>query len=424
MKHQAAKSLAENMIEIASHVARDGNDESQFSDSFNMHDNVMYSLPRAHQNAIRELSQELIKKSKATEKISEKYAFRETRRVFAGVISAESPSVHDTSVEIAKVMKAMEEYEVEQTVYLRVRGLRLAQPLTLGNVGFVACTAEVAEKHIADIYEKIGIPWNPKNQIFSTRFSEHFNYNCLAIIKIIAEPFKAFERAHDEARRSLEILQFACLQENFGRNVKFGLDGDQSLVDNIAFLSSTESATGDFSSEGMTLPYVIDSAELANLDSVGALKLAGFLLESKPTQFKESLLRAVHWLSSALTQPEKENRYLHLVIALEALFTPPKGEPISNTIAESTALVISNDLHGRLETKGLVKKCYSNRSTIAHGGKSAVTDKDLGALTIIVWNVIRILIKKTDEFQNQIELRDHFEKLKFSGQGDYLSYDE
>jgi hypothetical protein len=410
----AAKALARQMIEIASHVTEVSNDESQSPTSFNMHDGVMYALPAEQQKAVRELSQELIKKSKSFGKISERHAFKTTRKIFAGVISSDQPSEYHTSVEIADAMKAMEQYEVEQTVYLRVRGLRLYQPLKLGNVEFVMCSAEVAEKHIAEIYENIGFPQDNGNALLSESFSEYFSYNCLAITKVVAEPFKAFERAHDETRRSLEILRFACVHSNFGRNVKFGLDGDQSLVASIAFVSSQEAATGDFNPDGITLPYVIDAPGLANLDRIGALKLAGFLLDPDLSQFKESLLRAVHWLSSAITQTEKENKYLHLVIALEALFTAPKGEPISNTIAESTALVMNKTLSGRLQIKALVKKCYDTRSTIAHGGKSPVTDHDLLELTIIVWNVIRTLIDKTDEFHSQKDLRAHLENLKFS----------
>lgn len=414
MSYHAAKAFAKKMIEIASHAIKESSDESQPPSSFNMHDGIMYALPPQQQKAIRELSQQLIKTPKAKEKISEKYALKTTRKIFAGVISADTPSVHDTSVEIAEAMTAMEQYEVEQTVYLRVRGLRLAQPLTLGNVEFVMCSAEVANKHIADIYEKVGLSLDNGDQRLSERFAEYFSYNCLAITKVLAEPFKAFERAHDETRRSLEILRFACVHTNLGKNVKFGLDGDQSLVESIAFVSSLEAATGDFNPEGMTIPYFIDAPGLANLDRIGALKLAGFLLEPKLSQFKESLLRAVHWLSSAITQSERENKYLHLVIALEALFTPPKGEPISNTIAESTALVMNKTLSGRLQIKALVKKCYDTRSTIAHGGKSPVTDMDLGELTIIVWNVIRALLDRTDDFENQKELRAHLENLKFS----------
>lgn len=73
-----------------------------------------------------------------------------------------------------------------------------------------------------------------------------------------------------------------------------------------------------------------------------------------------------------------------------------------------------NTLSDRLQIKALVKKCYDTRSTIAHGGKSAVTDHDLGQLTIIVWNVIRALIDKTYDFQNQKNLHDYLENLKFS----------
>lgn len=408
MFKQASTSLAKDLIEIASHI-KDSNE-----DGFHMHDNVMYSLDTEHHLKLIALSQLLVAKANAVSKISENYAFAVTRRLFAEIINNNSRKIKDTALDIEKAMELMHQYDLEQTVYLPVNGILLKEPISVGNVDFSMCTSGILEQTITQIYDKIDLPHDKRKSHFDESFAKLFRSRCIAVYKVVAEPMKAYERALDETRRALEILRYASTNMNFGKNVRFGLDGDQSFEDTLAFVSSTEAAKSHVNTATPVQPFRLDSAGVQELHDLGAFKLGDFLTDPNISEFKGLLLRAIHWHSSALLQTEKEKKYLHLVIALEALFTQKKGDPISNTIAESTALVINNTLSGRLQIKALVKKCYSTRSAIAHGGKSPVTDADLYQLTIIVWNTIRSLIKKTDEFKTQEDLRQYLENLKFS----------
>jgi len=408
MFKQASTSLAQELIEIASHV-KDSSD-----DGFHMHDNVMYCLDNEHHLKLIKLSQALIAKANAVTKISGNYAFSVTRSLFAKIINSSYREIKDTALGIEEAMKLMHQYDVEQTVYLRVNGILLKEPISLGSVDFLMCTSNVLEQTITQIYDKIDLPHDKRKSHFDESFTKNFRSRCIAVFKVVAEPVKAHERALDETRRALEILRYASTNINFGQNVRFGLDGDQSFEDTLSFVSSTETAKSHVNTAAPVQPFRLDSAGVQELHDFGAFKLGDFLTDPNISEFKELLLRAVHWHSSALLQTEKEKKYLHLVIALEALFTQKKGDPISNTIAESTALVINNTLSGRLQIKALVKKCYNTRSAIAHGGKSPVTDADLQQLTIIVWNTIHSLIKKADEFKTQDDLRKHLENLKFS----------
>lgn len=409
MFQRIATALAKEMLEIASNT-----DEGN-SDFFHMHEKGMYSLSGENHRKLIKFSQSLSIKSKSENKISERHALKIARSILAKIVASNTFDGKATVDDIAGAMEEMHNYSLEQTVYLRVKGLRIIEPMTIGNVDFIMCSKEKAEELITEIYEKVDFPAERQSRHFNERFASHFNQHCIAVNKIIAEPIKAFERAHDETRRSLEILRYAATNMNFGENVKFGLDGDPSFADNFAFISSTEVASGDVNPDGKVVPFRLDKLGINQLHELGAFKLGDFLRDSNLSPFKETLLRAVHWLSSAVTQAEKENKYLHLIIALEALFTPPKGDPISNTIAESTALTINNTLSGRLQIKTLIKKCYGKRSAIAHGGKSAVKDDDLNQLIIIVWNTIKSLIDKADDFKDQDALRLHFENMKFSG---------
>jgi hypothetical protein len=201
---------------------------------------------------------------------------------------------------------------------------------------------------------------------------------------------------------------------NISEDIRIGLDGDHPRADRRVFVSSCAGVVVTGDAVGSIRPLIIDEDAIEHMRETGAMSLAGFLTIEKPSKFQESLLRSVHWLSSAITQSEHENKYLHLIIALETLFTPPKGEPIANTIAESTALIINNTLTGRKQIKKAIKQAYGARSIIAHGGKKPITDSDYYKLLIYVINVLMNLIKKDSEFKDLQELMDHLEDKKFS----------
>jgi hypothetical protein len=409
MFERMAESLANEMFEISKHVS---DDENIF---FNEFGKGAHSLPAEQHQKLFDLAEKLLEKTKSASRISLRYAFKETLGIFNEQFANEPINPKEIAPKLAAMMNEWHNYSREQTLYLRVKGLKLSKPLNLGGVEFVMCNDRIAEQFLTQMYEKIGFAPGKQSNALNERFADHFEEHCIAVYRVVAEPFKAFERAHDETRRALEILRYASVPMTVGKNVKFGLDGDPSFAEDSAFVSSTEILEGEFSPDAKIEDFRIDDFAAIELEQLGALQLAGFLNEPKPSEFKESLLRAVHWLSSALTQQEKENKYLHLIIALEALFSPKSGDPISNTIAESTAIVVSHHLKARLDTKAEVKKCYSRRSAIAHGGRTSVTENDLGKLTVLVWNAIRSLLFKTDEFIKHDDLRNHLENCKFSG---------
>ncbi|WP_330209579.1 hypothetical protein [Pseudomonas sp. AM4(2022)] len=327
-------------------------------------------------------------------------------------------SVEAITSMLADLISKMQSYDIEQTVYLRIQGIQVTAPLTLGKLTLERCDDNYAETEIQSIAQKFNLKKDNEEsfeRIVANDFRSELKNHCVAKFKVIAEPARAFERAKDEARRVIDILRFTSKTlYNFSEDIRIGLDGDHPRAERRGFVSSCDGVivTGD--TVGSFRPLIIDEDAIEHMKETGAMSLVAFLTIERPSKFQESLLRSVHWLSSAITQSEHENKYLHLIIALETLFTPPKGEPIANTIAESTALIINNTLPGRKQIKKSIKLAYGARSIIAHGGKKPITDSDYYTLLIYVINVLMTLIKKHEEFKDPQELINYLEDKKFS----------
>ena len=110
---------------------------------------------------------------------------------------------------------------------------------------------------------------------------------------------------------------------------------------------------------------------------VGGMNLSNILQKpySDLSDFEETLLRGVHWLSNSHSQLELETKFTCLVTCLETYFTPRGGDQIANAIAEGTSFLIFDSKNERIALKGLVKKLYGKRSAISHGGRQAVLQR-------------------------------------------------
>ncbi|WP_395598139.1 hypothetical protein AB4P95_27985 [Pseudomonas sp. A1437] len=395
--------------EIAGHATAPTN-------SLEMHDGVMYDLPQEQRLLLIGLVKDFIVKTKCSETFSEKVVSNKIKSIFAQILSSPSLIFKD---QIKLLADELESFDTVNTVYLRVDGLLVEKTLSLGKVTFSMCDEAYIDSILAPaIFESEGVRSSNAltfEQRIKPEIEKDLDRRCVARVEIIAEPNRAFERAKDEARRVIDILRYSSkFIYPLSEDVRIGLIGDHPRADRIGYVTREKGFLLTSDAVGSPRAFVVDKAALTTMDSIGALELAGYLNEEQLSPFKECLLRAVHWYSSAITQSERENSYLHLMIALETLFTPEKGEPIANTIAESTALIINTTLPGRKQIKKFIKKCYGTRSTIAHGGKQTVSDTDLWELLIMVSNVIRQLTKKIHLFSTQKDVVAYLEDLKFS----------
>ena len=242
---------------------------------------------------------------------------------------------------------------------------------------------------------------------------EKFLGQTLSEFKVVAEPERAFERAKEETRRALEILRFASKSiYPMSEDIRIGLEDERRYSSRPAFILSDHQTTFKRDSEGSPNLFEINSEARQTMEKIGVHTLSDILQKNHATTFEEALLRAVHWFSSALLQPEFENAFLYMIVALETLFTQKDGGPIANSIAEGVALILSEELERRKEIKRKVKDYYGKRSGISHGGKISIVATDYLNLLEIAHKIIMELTKRANDFQNQESFLEWLEDLK------------
>src|SRR4029077_10308880 len=127
----------------------------------------------------------------------------------------------------------------------------------------------------------------------------------------IAERKRAEELAVEETRGAIDLLRFAIL--NLARSGWRHVVGVQGEVcqDTLTVLSHLEDGTrADYSESAVNFQFVINQTVLQRMQQIGVFELSDMLQRSDLTEFEQMILRGVHWLASAQSQPESQNALL------------------------------------------------------------------------------------------------------------------
>jgi hypothetical protein len=120
---------------------------------------------------------------------------------------------------------------------------------------------------------------------------------------------------------------------------------------------------------------------------------------SSPTQLQKKLITAIEWVGKAIRDNDNARAFVQVVFALESIFTFKEQKvlvnpSIANQFAESVAFILGTNLDERIDYEKQVKDIYGNRSAIAHGGSSSISDIELDeAISLIK----RVILKMTTE---------------------------
>ena len=87
---------------------------------------------------------------------------------------------------------------------------------------------------------------------------------------------------------------------------------------------------------------------------------------------------------------------------------------MQTVMAESVALILGTSTENRLAIKKKVKKLYLLRSQIAHGKMNYVGNCDLETQRYFSYSTIKFIFSKKTEFNNQKDITNYIENLKFT----------
>jgi hypothetical protein len=359
--------------------------------------NIKFSLieqdHRQYEILVRKSIDRLDSSDKFTELTLEKFI---DELLFSAVVGRSKEQILN---ELDSFLKHIESFNNEVLVYVPIEGLRLKfDNLRIGEITFKRMDR-------SSFLEMAGVHETEPDWLF-------------AEFRVIAEPKRALERAQKEAEIAIDILRYALSslrQSNEGFAI--GIEGEVaksiSRYPIIELNQSSESVSCLEVRRGVS-NITIDLAEV--LEKSGANEVVNILNSSHSNNdFEKAILRAIHWFSLAETHTGNENKLLALITCLETFLTSEYGNPIRNTIAEGTAIVVEETLETRKYIKQRVNDFYKQRSSISHGGGSKSTlDADIAELKKIVQAFIQAMIKRKAEFNARKDVLSWIDDQKLS----------
>lgn len=384
---------------------------------------VVFALLDETVDEYNELTKKLLREKNWSEKFSEKYIEEALHSIIARVIQSHEKQ-KDTNDLLENLINNLVNYNREWIVLVPLSGIVMQlDSIQLGKVTIYTITKERAEELLAKI-ETIILSTRHTDkekqqmvQIEREHFLRGIQNNVCAEFRVIAEPGRARERAEEETRRVLDILRYS-IPSLYPDNCRISVSLLGEIISTSRWIPIISSDSKSFSESsrliGPLVPFELGDSNIKQMEEIGAFKLSDIIAkpEKQLTDFEKTLLRALHWFSSSLTQHEIENQLLNMITCLETLLTPRGSNPIGTAIAEGVAILIRTGVENRIILKKKVQEIYRLRSAISHGGKKEIFESDVKELREISKTLIKTMIKRKDEFKSQKELLDWIEKQK------------
>jgi len=197
---------------------------------------------------------------------------------------------------------------------------------------------------------------------------------CVAELTLKVHPDRGYELAAAAARESVAILRLLALffagpgphpipallgevaqgervQTRLAPGQEFGIQAGLVGVGPIVPFRLTQQVLDDMRGE---------------LDALGAA-----VVPSLPQRLdiQNRLSTALLWYSDAIVEPEVNGKFLKFCIALESLLLDREDEAIATKLAQSVAVLLTDDSNRRLANDRFLRDIYRVRSRIAHEGK-------------------------------------------------------
>ncbi|MEL6263616.1 MAG: hypothetical protein AAFR12_21440 [Cyanobacteria bacterium J06626_6] len=364
---------------------------------------------------------------KDLEKWNEKFSDNSIDAVIREAISiTKKHGIEEAKRRFVEECSKIENYATEVTVYIPLGGIQIdnqvQSPISLGNIellhindevlGDIKTQSSAITKTMRHSSEEIEHFIEEDNR----SLSENFLHKVCATYRIVAEPSKALEVANKETQKVLNLLRYAIpsLYNRSQLDIKVDID---SLVPNSTQKTIVLSPTF-FGKQARRYHQncYLDLKAIDILEALGVFEVSKILEKPRAelNGFEDVLLRGIHWFGKSQTHPDVENEFLNLTTCLEVFFTPPSGDPISNTIAESTALWIGQDLEERKRIKRRIKSLYAQRSKVSHGGSNSITKQDIADLRILARRVVTKMIERRSQIMEKRDISRWIEDQKLS----------
>jgi hypothetical protein len=276
-------------------------------------------------------------------------------------------------------------------------------------------------KGIIDLWEDQLLKCNPGKEIDIKKFIESrirpFQGYTVATISIYAEPERAQEIAHEEAKKSLNMLRIFSSEPLHPKGFSpYAIWGNAHIDESETIMLKGE----DY--EGLTVklvdhfsgPEKIDRKTI-QLNYETGLKIIDKLIESDSiTSFSNDVLDALEIYSRSTIVRNLSDKLIFILVSLESIFLKNSTEAIQQNIGERIAFFTGESIEKRKEIIKCVRAVYTLRSSFIHHGTSIDDHQTMEKFMWIAWITMICLIKATSDYDDRETFLKALEDRKLS----------
>ena len=165
-------------------------------------------------------------------------------------------------------------------------------------------------------------------------------------------------------------------------------------------------------------PIMIDNDWFSNVES-GNKRIWEIFVKENKTELEQRIFNSINWVGKAFGESDERISLLEIAFAFESLFQGNTKEIISPSIVASIseyyAFINGDSTEKRIELEKEFKQFYSERSGLAHGGKTRITFNPFKPFIMITNTIRKVLV--TEVFLNcdsLLKLSEIIKTMKYS----------
>lgn len=131
--------------------------------------------------------------------------------------------------------------------------------------------------------------------------------------------------------------------------------------------------------------------------------------------FEMIVRNSIMTYTRGMTFPEKSDRLIYTLSALESVFLKDTSEPISQSLADRLSFVAYENIDDRIKTVSNCKKIYAARSQyVHHQAAMSLSAAELKDFFLAAWSALNSVIHQMHKFKRKEDFISAVDRMKYS----------
>ena len=204
---------------------------------------------------------------------------------------------------------------------------------------------------------------------------------------------------------SILVIRRKEYQKIMGIQTKLGAEFYFAISKNYRYLRTKSVSVPEVA--GLTL----DKRFYNRFFKCGFEDLAVFCMQN--TKISSRVKAAINWLIESRQDVTLSAAIVKTSIALESLLIFDKSEPLSKSLSERAAFLLSPDANVRKNISKIIKQFYNERSKVVHGSSSSVHINMIESVDRLIVLLCLIISNNKNQFRNQENIQNWCEDIKW-----------